>query len=147
MKLSNIILGVSLMIIISTGLMIFLVDAIEQYQPSNIPADYNKSFVRIQNNLNSLSAISNSTSDSVSDLNGNQNIVQDFLGFFFGKGYKAATTLVEGVKLNAVILNEGIDNTLGATPIGSTIKNVGLLLIGAFILLMLLAFIIKSDWI
>lgn len=146
MRLSNILIGISLMILVSTGFLLFLTNGVTKYNPA-VPANYNDSFIKIQANLDELASISNETNDKLVDVKSDGNIVTDFLGFFFGKGYQAVQTLINGVKLNVVILDASVDNGLEATGFGGTIKAVGLLLISIFIILMLLAFIIKSEWI
>ena len=147
MKLSNILIGIALTVLVSTSFLLLLVNGVEKYNPTNIPTDYNKSFVRIQNNLAELSRITNDTDVSLNEQDSSSNVVTDFLGFFFGQGYKAAKVLVLGVNLNGVIINEATDNALTYTGMGETYKAVGLLLVFIFIILLLISFIIKSDWI
>jgi hypothetical protein len=146
-KLSSVLVGISLLILISIGVMLFISDGVDTYSPANLNTGWNSSFVEMQDNLDELTTIGANVNETLQSTDSNSNIFNDFLGFFFGKGYQAAKVLVNGVKLNGVIVDAASENIFGLTGFGSTIASVGLLLIFIFIILLLLHFVVKSEWI
>lgn len=143
-KLSTVISGMILFILVLTGIFTFLVDGIDKYQPVNIPSDYNDSFVKIQNQINDINSISNETENDLkvdSSTNGGSSIT-DFLGFFFSAGYTGLQTMVATAKLNFVLINEGVNNIAGGTAYGNVLKSALMTLVMIFILIVVIMSII-----
>jgi hypothetical protein len=144
MELSKILIGIVLVSVVSATFLLFISEGVAQYNPVSVPATYANSFNNISTGTKSLNNIVNDTESGL-DIKGNSNAVSDFIGFFFGNGYKAGKTFIEGMKLTNIIVNEGIENTVGGTSIGQSWKNaIGTIIIIALISI-LLHFIIKSE--
>ena len=145
MELNKVLIGMSLVIVMLFGFLFFIAEGVTQYNPSQIPIDYNTTFYDLQTDLASLSDIANETNDKVGSIDGDSNAFTDFIGFFFGQGYKAVKTFVTGFKLLDNMTDELIDNTLGGSLLGSILKNQLLVIIVIVMVSLLLHFIIKSD--
>jgi hypothetical protein len=144
MELSKILIGIVLVSVVSTTFLLFISEGVTQYSPVSVPTTYANSFNNISVGTSSLNNIVNDTETGLK-IDGNSNAVSDFIGFFFGNGYKAGKTFIEGMKLTNIIVNEGIENTVGSTGIGQSWKNaIGTIIIIALISI-LLHFIIKSE--
>lgn len=144
MELSKILIGIVLVSVVSTTFLLFISEGVTQYSPVSVPTTYANSFNNISTGTKELNNIVNDTEGGL-EINGNSNAVSDFIGFFFGNGYKAGKTFIEGMKLTNIIVNEGIENTVGSTSIGQSWKNaIGTIIIIALISI-LLHFIIKSE--
>jgi hypothetical protein len=144
MELSKILIGIVLVSVVSATFLLFISEGVAQYNPTSVPTTYANSFNNISTGTKELNNIVNDTESGL-EIDGNTNAVSDFIGFFFGNGYKAGKTFIEGMKLTNIIVNEGIENTVGSTSIGQSWKNaIGTIIIIALISI-LLHFIIKSE--
>lgn len=147
-QLTKIIVGQLLVISVIMGIYLFLNAGINEYV-SSPPAEYNESFLRIKGIYGNLSETLNKTNTELGDIDsstgGVVDTVNDFLGFFFNAGYRAAR--VAGLSIGGI--NTMIDVALSEVALGSygdLLK--GLLLLGVivvFVIGIFLNFIIKSG--
>lgn len=144
MNVTNIIMGMIILVLVSTGFLLFLVEGVKTYAPT-VPSDYNKSFVHIQENMDDMSSIANESDSQIMSTVKSIPIVGDFLGFFFGQLYQGSKVMLKTLGLHGVIVNDAIESGLSHTGMGSTITNVAGLIILFTTLLFLLHFVIKSD--
>lgn len=146
MELHKILIGMSLTIIMVFGFVFFLAEGVDKYNPSTIPSNYNESFIKITDSMQSLNNITvNSSGQSNIVGTGTSSILSDFLGFFFGQAYKAGQVLIGGLSLLNVFVDEAITQVLGTSAMGAVVKGVLVTIILIMILAILLHFVIKSD--
>jgi hypothetical protein len=145
MELNKVLIGMSLVIVMLFGFLFFITEGVTQYNPSQIPTDYNTTFYDLRTDLASLEENANETDTGLNAISGDSNFVADFIGFFFGQGYKAIKTFVTGLNLLNAVKDEVIDNTLGSSDLGSILKSQIIVIILIIVVSLLLHFIIKSD--
>jgi hypothetical protein len=146
MEMHKILIGMTLSIILLFGFVFFIAEGVQKYNPSNIPSDYNESFVKITTNMQGLTNIVDQTNNATTIVGtGDINPLADFLGFFFGQAYKAGQVMIGGLSLLNLFADEAIKTTLGDNPLGSITKSVLLTIIAIIIISLLLHFVIKSD--
>lgn len=145
MELNKIIIGVVLVAVVSSTFLLFISEGVSTYNPSSIPADYANSFNNISANLKEISVSTDDTEQELDQISGNSNVVSDFLGFFFGNGYQAVKTFINGMKLTNIIAEEGVKNTLGSSELGNQWKSAIFTVVIVLLVSILLHFVIKSE--
>lgn len=146
MELNKILIGLLVSIVVIFGFVFLIAEGVTKYHPSTIPSDYNETFVSITDNLASMINITGNSSNQAAGVgSSSESALSDFIGFFFGQGYKAIKILMSGVDILNVFVETGVDNTLGSNPMGEIVKTALLTIIVVIILALLLHFVIKSD--
>jgi len=145
MELNKILIGVVLVGVISSTFLFFITQGITIYNPSSVPTTYANSFSNISASMSTMNNYANETEQDINQFNGNTNAVTDFIGFFFGNGFKAVKTFIQGMKLTNVIVEEGVKNTIGGTEVGQTWKLAILTIITISLIAIILHFVIKSE--
>jgi hypothetical protein len=140
MKLHEILIGMVLMGIISSGLILFISGGVSVYSVT----DYDNSTLESFNKINELQAdveVFSADQTSVDEKD-----YSDILGGLFSSAYTAAKILGNSADILGSIISSGIDNI----PIGAGFKAVlknglGLIALIAISVGILLAFITKSE--
>lgn len=143
MQLSKILIGQVLLVLVGSAFLFFLSEGITTY-PDIIGNYDNSSLVRIQNTANELRNITQGATSELQQTQGPSGIT-DFLGFFFGAGYKAGISLIVGVELTDVLIDETVKNITAGSAYGEILKSGLMMIVVIVIIAILLHFITKSD--
>jgi hypothetical protein len=127
------------------GFIFLIAEGITKYAPSTIPSDYNESFGRITTHMASITSYSQNTSEQTGLVGSQSGGITDFIGFFFGQGYKAVQIFTGALSLLNVFVDEMIENVIGDNPLGAIVKTSLITIILIVIVALLLHFVIKSD--
>lgn len=147
MQLNKILVGSTLIALISFLLVVFISDGITNY---NYTGDYsNTSFIKIQNTYDRISNNTNSSIQKIQDITTCSNPLTcavDFVGYFFNSGYQALKNIVSSAELSYLIVDVATEEIVGGTSFGSNIKGMMIftLLIIIFVGIILHA-VVKSD--
>lgn len=138
MKLSTVITGNIILIVIISGLLGFFAENIRIYQPT-VPANYNESFVKITNQLDAIRSNINETNDFLRVKSPTDISFFDYLSFFFKAGYDAMVINLRIILINNEIISMGTEAVIGNNENAGVVQ--GALL--ALVLLSMLAFIMS----
>jgi hypothetical protein len=140
MKLSTVVSGSLILIIIVSGLFVFLAESVRVYQPSGLPSDYNSSFMQITNQITSIQTTLNETNSLLKvSTPTDSSFLFDYISFFFKAGYQSLVVGANMILLNNQIIDLGIDATIGGSEYGNIVKAS----LGALLLLTILTFIMS----
>lgn len=146
MQLNKILVGTTLIALVSFLLVVFISDGITNY---SYTGDYsNTSLMKIEETYQTMSNNSNISVQAM------QNILTcsglscavDFVGYFFNSGYQALKNIVTSAELTYIIVGVATDETLGGTSFGGNIK--GMLIFSVLVIIfvgIILHAVIKSD--
>lgn len=139
MQLSKIIIGQLLLVIVAAGFLVFISDGVSKYSVT-VPAGYNETLLKFQNNLNNISNSIGTTRDNLNvNTNGGLGInsITDFVGYFFNAGYKAMKTVTAVVELNFDLIDVVVDNAFPGT-FGDIVRVVFVIIILVVIMIAIL---------
>lgn len=139
MKLHTIFIGVIFSIVIFSGLYLYLIDGAEQYGSDNLPADFNRSYVLVKNQLDAINSTTSSIRTQLENTDTQSNIL-DFLGFFFNAGYQALKSSLSLVGTFFLFIDESL-NVLGGGVMGPILKTA---LYGSVIVIFFVAIIMQA---
>lgn len=146
MKISTAIGGYLALIIIVSGLFIFLAESVTTYHPTGLPTDYNSSFVKITDQLTSIENSLNETNSVLKvETPTDTNSFSDYISFFFKAGYQSVVIAVKSVGLNNDIISMGIDSTIGESSNANIVKTALIAMVLLSVLVFIMGIIFKWE--